>query len=279
MSRILLPIGDTMPQNSTIAFTAYIARQMGVDVITVPLKILSKQKMEVSKATAAAAGIGRVGLHLAEVATRDGRYQQQIIGRCRSSFGDYNIQVSSESDHSISHAELIKETRYADLVIVEGGLSPESNAKDTNPTHYVKELLHNAECPVFIAPLSFQSVDEILFAFDGSQSSMIAIKQFARLFPDQCKKKLIILEVYEDHQSIEIKIMLTKWLACNMTDYEFVSLQGNADDRLLEYALAKHESIIIMGGYGRDAWSRLLHPSAAAAVVKIISSATFIAHK
>ena len=61
--------------------------------------------------------------------------------------------------------ELIAESRFADLIV----LDTETSFKDRpeeGPTAFVNEVLHDAECPVVIAPESFEGIDEIVFAYN-----------------------------------------------------------------------------------------------------------------
>jgi hypothetical protein len=69
---------------------------------------------------------------------------------------------------------LIEESRFADLLIIDAETSF-NRGLEANPTRFVKEILQHAECPVVISPVSFEGLDEIIFAYDGSASSVYAI--------------------------------------------------------------------------------------------------------
>ena len=174
---------------------------------------------------------------------------------------------------------ILKESRYADLLVVDQGYSESEAPLTALPTHEVKRLLHESECPVVISPASFSEITEIVMAYDGGKSSVYAIKQFVYLFPEFRKMKLTILKIDNDHQDFSIeKHRLTEWLQVNFDNIEIVSLEGEADDRLLEYLLERRSSFLVIGGYGRNRMSRLVHPSSAAPLVRMLSGPIFITH-
>jgi nucleotide-binding universal stress UspA family protein len=90
--------------------------------------------------------------------------------------------------------EVIFESRFADLLVVDPAIGL-YETEEQLPSHFVKEILATAECPVFLAPEEFESVDEIVFCYDGSASSVFAIKQFTYLLPEFRNKKVMLLEV------------------------------------------------------------------------------------
>ena len=84
--------------------------------------------------------------------------------------------------------ELKKETRFADLLII----SSEKfyiNLASEAPNPYLHEALNRAECPVVVVPETFRFPQRNVLAYDGSETSLFAIKQFAYLFPELCKMK------------------------------------------------------------------------------------------
>src|SRR4030095_10345077 len=98
-----------------------------------------------------------------------------------------NSCKANDTRYSVHHLkgqplkELMRESMFADMIITDGSISF-STEKDGWPSEFVKELLAHAKCPVIISPLSFDGINEIVFAYDGTESSIFAIKQFTYLF-------------------------------------------------------------------------------------------------
>ena len=178
-----------------------------------------------------------------------------------------------------SAKDLLRETRFADLLIVSPSTASESRMEST-PTAFVREVLTGSECPVAIAPFSFDSIDEILFAFDGSRSSVFAIKQFTYLFPEFRSKKVTVVQVREsgNEDLKKDKEEITALLAPHYDHFEFCYLAGNATDELFGYLLGKRNMFVVMGAFGRNPISNFFNRSTAELLLKTINLPVFAAH-
>lgn len=100
--------------------------------------------------------------------------------------GQYRIDVKMCADREdFILSRISRESRFADLLIV-GMEDFHKNEMD---------FLHEAECPVLLVPEKIYLPEHIILSYDGSASSVFAIRQFASLFPDLCKKETVL--VYE----------------------------------------------------------------------------------
>ena len=181
-------------------------------------------------------------------------------------------------DQGVPVADIIKESRFADLLIVDAEISF-TEKKEAVPTGFIKEVLAKSECPVLIVPFSFSGIDEILFAYDGSPSSVFAIKQFAYLFPEFADKKITILQVNEtDEEAIIEKDRIGELLQLQYSAIGFQQLRGVANNELYKYLLGKKNIFVVMGAFGRSMFSGFFKHSTAELVVKTINLPVFIAH-
>lgn len=180
-------------------------------------------------------------------------------------------------DQGIPVADIIKESRFAELLILDPEMSLKGN-KGGMLTGFMKEVLTKSECPVVIAPFSFYEIDEILFAYDGSPSSVFAIKQFTYLFPELADKKITILQVDERDDVIE-KDKIGELLQMHYSSIGFQHLQGKASDEIFGYLLGKKNVFVVMGAFGRSMLSGFFRHSTAELVVKTVNLPLFIAHQ
>ncbi len=188
------------------------------------------------------------------------------------------IRWNIHRDKGVPTEDLIKESRYADLLVVSAETSF-AKKFERIPTKFVKNILENAECPAIIPPESFDAVDEIVFAYDGSRSSMFALRQFTYLFPEYRNKKATVLEVSESGSTkVEEQDKITEWLNAHYTNTEFVVLPGEAKDEIFSYLLNKKNIFLVMGSYGRSMLSNLFKPSSVKRVMRVLSLPVFIAH-
>lgn len=170
-------------------------------------------------------------------------------------------------------------TRFADLLIITADAETTSE-DDAVPTDFTTTILRNAECPVLMAPLTFKEISEIVFTYDGSVSSVFAIRQFTHLFPQFVDLPVTLLEVNKDYSDIvNYRESITKYLG---THYQYVNklvLKGRPEDELFSYFLQKKDVLIVMGAFGRNFLSSIFHRSTATLLLKTTSLPVFISHQ
>ncbi len=189
---------------------------------------------------------------------------------------EVNCEVNRDS--GVPSTETIAETRFADLLIL-GAETSFNKRYEGCPTSFVKTVLKEAECPVIIAPESFESVDEIVFCYDGSRSAAFAIKQFDYLMPELRNKEAILLEVNKGTETrIADKEKLKKWMLHHNANFRIETLQGEAKDELFSYLLRRKNALIVMGAFGRNLVSTLFKKSTAERIIKTTSLPIFVAH-
>jgi nucleotide-binding universal stress UspA family protein len=188
------------------------------------------------------------------------------------------VQCSIHRDEGVPASEIIAESRFADLLVVDAATSFKK-VFEGSPTHFVKDILEDAECPVIVAPESFDGVDEIVFTYDGSASSVFAMKQFTYLFKELDDKKVTVFHVDENSEwDADEKRRISGWLQKHYSVIGFQTAQGDASYEMLAFLLRKKNVFIVMGAYGRSAFSRYFKHSHADILVKTITQPIFIAH-
>jgi hypothetical protein len=181
-------------------------------------------------------------------------------------------------DKGVPAKEIIRESRYADILIVDAETSFNKRFEGT-PTLFTKDILANAECPVIIAPENFEEIEEIVFTCDGSRSSLFAIKQFCYLFPELDDKKVTLVHVNEGAENEEEeKEQLKEWISSHYSSIGFETLRGDTETELLDYLLKKKNAFVVMGAYGRSMLSLFFKRSRAELLIKTITPAIFITH-
>ncbi len=178
---------------------------------------------------------------------------------------------------------IIEETRYADAIIVD----PSTSLSDDNkvPSKFIMDILSESECPVMIAPEYFEKTEEVVFAFDGSKSSMRAIKQFIYLMPEFSGRNIHVLHISDEgetgrNDTLEVK-QFTEWLNMHFNKISFINLKGNPREMLFSYFMDnndKYNKMLISGAYGRTLLSTFFKPSTADLVLKAVDIPMFIYH-
>lgn len=171
---------------------------------------------------------------------------------------------------------LVQHSRFADVIVLDGATSFNEHYEGS-PTEFVKEVLKKAECPVIIAPERFEGVDEIVFAYNGSASSVYAIKQFTYLFPQLANTKATVVHINEHGSWGPDKDQLQSWMRAHYRYLQMETLKGDAETILLGYLLKKN-TFLVMGAYGRNSISQFFKPSHANRLIKTTDHPIFIAH-
>ena len=188
------------------------------------------------------------------------------------------ITVQVMRNRQTTLEQLITESRFADLVV----LDPEISFGDTEESvlsRDVEEFIRQAECPVMVAPYAFYGIDEITFTYDGSKSSVYAIKSFMQLFPQLSNLKATALQIAEG-TAIRFRdnTRVMQLIESHFPKVEFKQLNGKASDQLFSYLIDKNNTVLVLGAYGRGFSSMMFRPSIARIIVKTLNLPVFISH-
>lgn len=173
--------------------------------------------------------------------------------------------------------DLVRETRFADLLLLDPRFS-EDLEEDQVPSASAVEIFRQAECPVISVPSQFSSLQEIVFACDGSASSVHALRQLSYLFPQFSDRKITVLHTYEHQAHAPWKEALNEWLQMHFQDVYFQQKQGKLFDVLMEECFPKPNLMLVLGAYGRSSWSQFLRESQAQRILNLFEGPVCIAH-
>ncbi len=188
-----------------------------------------------------------------------------------------SIKCDIREDFGIPPGELLLESRYADLAVISPDISFESQL-ETLPTNFVKRFMEKSECPVVIAPQSFRDIEEVVFTYNGSPSSVYAIKQFTYLFPSMSDVKVTILGVNGKDLSEKEKEQFRGWMRNHYNAIGFEFLKGNPEVELFKWLQKRKNAFITMGAYGRNVVSQLFRRSTAELLIQTLPQPIFITH-
>jgi len=193
--------------------------------------------------------------------------RHQIEHRVHKDFDDFALP------------EIKKETRFADLLV----LSSETfygNIDTIEPDIYLKEVLHNLECPVVLIPENFVFPTSNILAYDGSESSVYAIKQFAYLFPELTANKTILVYAKEKGgEEFPAEANIEELVARHFSDLTLTRLETDPEKYFNTWLIEQSKAILVSGSFGRSGVSRLLHKSFVSEIISDHMLPIFIAHK
>ena len=278
MRKILVAINSISPDKNSLEFACYLGRLTNSKITGIFLEnIAYEEALKLKPVNEIRYSDGQINeypdpqINRTELIEKNiSSYKEAVISR--------GVNFILHRDRGIPAYELTEESRYADILVLDAATSFNKHFEGT-PTNFIKDVLKSTECPVIISPEGFEAVDEIVFTYDGSASSLFAIKQFTYLFPQLHDKKITVVHIndtgeWNDANRFKLKELLRNYYY----DLHFEILKGNINNALFEYVLKKDNTFLVMGAYGRNALSRFFKPSRADLIIKTIPQPIFIAH-
>lgn len=181
--------------------------------------------------------------------------------------------------YDLALPELVKESEYADLLIL-GSETFYENLGVSSPNIYLKDALHGVKCPVVIVPEKFDFPETIILAYDGTEESLFAIKQFAYLFPELTSKETVL--VYASKKAGEDfpgELQMEELVTRHFSKLTLLKLDVDPKKYFRSWLSEKKSGILISGSYGRSGFSQLLKKSFVTDVISEHRLPVFIAHR
>ncbi|TWF34960.1 universal stress protein family protein [Chitinophaga polysaccharea] len=189
-----------------------------------------------------------------------------------------NTEIELKDTAGIAAIKIIEESRFADLLLINNSTSF-ATLYDTNPPRFVKDLLADAECPVMVLPDKITPIREIIFSYNGTFSSMYAIKQFTQLFPGYADMPVKVVYVAEKKErSIPWASKLREYLDRHYDAVEYITLEGEPATEFLAMLIHRKDCLITYGAYGRSGVSRFFRRSHADNILRTVNIPVFITH-
>lgn len=172
--------------------------------------------------------------------------------------------------------QLNKESRYADLIIINSErFYPENNKTESSLTN----ILEGSESSVLLIPEHGVFPDNIILAYDGSKSSVHALKQFAYLCPELCDKKttLVYADKNEKHMLPNLQ-KIKEWATHHFSNLTFYKLEADPTKYFETWLMEVENPLLISGAYNRSALSRLFKKSFAENFIHEHKIPIFVSH-
>ncbi|MBL0055951.1 MAG: hypothetical protein IPP31_07075 [Chitinophagaceae bacterium] len=176
-------------------------------------------------------------------------------------------------------SSLVEETRFADLLLISSELFYK-NVSGRQPNFYLEEVLKKTECPVMLVPETFTDPKQLVLAYDGSESCLFAIKQFAYLFPELTDKETILLSISTHHdEDIPEYSMVSELISGHFPNLQMQQLTLQPKTGFSAWMADQPDSYIVMGAFSRSVISEIFRKSFASRVIQENKMPVFISHK
>jgi nucleotide-binding universal stress UspA family protein len=175
--------------------------------------------------------------------------------------------------------ELKEESRFADLLVVSSEKFYQQSGTD-EASGFLRDVVHAAECPVVVVPEHFVFPGKNILAYDGSASSVYAIKQFAYLFPELLANKSLLVYLKEDTDAtIPAHSQISELAGAHFPNLEQIGLHMAPRKEFGQWVAANEDALLVCGAYGRSLVSQLFRKSFVSDIIAVHKLPVFIAHR
>ncbi|GEP96992.1 adenine nucleotide alpha hydrolase family protein [Chitinophaga cymbidii] len=184
-----------------------------------------------------------------------------------------------KSRYDMAIPELRKESRFADVLIL-GSESFYHQLGFETPNEYLRMMVQDSECPVIAVPENCPIPQNVVLAYDGSEDSVFAIKQFACLFPLLAKLETTLVYATEKkHVELPDKDLITELTARHFPRLTVRKLENTPKHHFSKLLGELRAPIMVTGSYGRSDLSMMFRRSFAAEIINEHKLPLFIAHR
>lgn len=189
-----------------------------------------------------------------------------------------NVEIEVRETAGMPAIKVMEESRFADLLLINSNTSF-ATLYDTDPPRFVKDLLADAECPVMVLPEVMSPIKQVIFSYNGTYSSMYAIKQFTQLFPGYSDMPVKVVYVAENNNhKIPWEPKLREYMDLHYDTVEYAVMSGEPATEFLSLLINRNDCIVTYGAYGRSGVSRFFHRSDADNILRTVNIPVFITH-
>ncbi len=190
-----------------------------------------------------------------------------------------NIKFSVHKDFDQHIVTKVKEeSRFADLLVL-SSTTFYSNLGTETQEDYITNVLHKAECPVVLIPGEYKAPKNIILAYDGSEQSVFAIKQFAYLFPEFRSTHALLVYFNTTEKGVPEHKYIEELSALYFEHFSIFKLKIGPKKDLEQWIHDYGNTLLVAGAYGRSAFSEMFKKSFISEVIHDHEVPLFVAHK
>lgn len=277
MKKIIAAIDGLKYSENTVNYAIYLAKETNAIVIGVFLEDFSYRSY---KMTDILEGKELFEKRIKAVDRKDKGLRSEAVKRFEAACLKEKIEFAVHHDKSIAIRELLHESVYADLLIIDKKETL-SSYDDKPPTRFIRDLLADVKCPVLVVSGKIQSIKNVVFLYDGKPSAVHAIKMFTYALPLKQNFRLQVFSVNESDHNSEVpdSNLIKEYLKLNFPHASFTIKFGIAEVEVLRLLhKMKPNTLVISGAYDRSRVSRWFKESMADVLMKDLPVPLFIAH-
>jgi nucleotide-binding universal stress UspA family protein len=223
---------------------------------------------------------GLIGAATKKFAKKDAKARATAAMNFERTCRENSLEYTMHHDRSIAIQELLHESIYADLLVIDAGETL-STYKEQMPSEFIRDLLSDTQCPVMVVPHIFKPIDKLILLYDGEPTSVHAIKMFSYTLAALKQFPVEVITVKPEKQSLHLpdNRLMKEFMKRHFPTAKYTVLKGIAEQQIMNYLKnQKGNPMVVLGAYRRGTVSRWFRASMADALMRDLKLPLFIAH-
>jgi nucleotide-binding universal stress UspA family protein len=277
MKKIIVAIDGLKYSESSTAYAVHLAKQMNAHLVGVLLEDFTYHSYKIYDLVGEE-GVSDAKMEILESEDRETR--KQAAGKFENACRAAGLNHSIHHDRSIAFRELLHESIYADLLLIDSKETL-THYEERIPTRFVRDLLSEVQCPVLVAPKEFHPIDNIILLYDGAPQSVFAIRMFSYLLADiePLPAEVLTIKALKETQHVPDNMLMKEFMKRHFPDAAYTVLHGDPETEIVDYLRQKtSNTLVVLGAYSRGMASRWLRESMADVLMKELRLPLFITH-
>lgn len=278
MKKIIAAIDGLKYSDSTTNYAIHLAKQTNAHLVGIFLDDFTYHSYKIYELIGKEEGVNeerRVRLEKKDEETRE-----ESVSNFNKACREAGLNYSVHHDRSIALQELLHESIYADLLIIENKETL-THYEETIPTRFIRDLLSEVQCPVLVVPKKYKPIDKIVLLYDGEPTSVYAIRTFSYVFAELNYLDTEVVSVKRSKETLHLpdNRLMKEFMKRHFPKAVFTVLKGDPEIEIIEYLKQQDENfLIVLGAYRRGMVSRWFRPSMADTLMEELDAPIFIAH-
>lgn len=237
--------------SSTMRYSIQLAQEAGAELVGVFLDESSYRSFNISTVLVTEKDPDKKIRALEE---KDRLRREESVRQFQKGCDKANIRYSVHRDKGIAIQELIQETMFADLLIIDKHESF-SRRREKPPTHFVRQLLASLQCPAVLVPATYQAIDKIVLLYDGQPSSTYAFRQFSYLLGNLGNIPVELVTAKDNFLAttrLPHNKLVREWMKKHFPKASYTVLKGEAEKQIAGHLRNhKENELVVLGAYRR----------------------------
>lgn len=217
---------------------------------------------------------------LRQLTQKDNNTRKRAAADMEAACQKAGISFNIHHDRRIALKELLHESIYADLLIIDSKETL-THYEEEPPTRFIRDLLAEVQCPVLLVPKKYRPVERVALLFDGGPSSVHAIRMFSYMYPvaEGVPVEVLSVKGMSRDRHLPDNDLMREFIQYHFPKATFKVLKGLPEIEIVRYLhRANKNLLVVLGAYRRGTVSRWFKASMADELMIELDAPLFIAH-